>query len=194
MIRYRDTARIGNRTVAYTVTSHGRYKSPKMRYGRDGLCVIVPESYGKAQVDKFIAQNTQWIADREEARNIDVDPAVRKRTEPEFETLIKTVFTRIYHTYAASFIPDSAMPVIRFRQMKTVIANKNERKNELTFSRSLTYSDKDAVGFAAAYGFALLCGEAGSSAFFNALGAACPGWKKLRSKLPESLQYSVRRY
>ncbi len=195
LIRYRSSILIGNTTVNYTVTSHKGYKKPAMRFDNTGLRVIVPESYGSAQTDKFIADNSEWIAAHEEARKNGTGANdAGKRTAAEFETLTKTVFTRMFHTHAPAMLCDSAMPDIRFRHMKTVIVSKSERKNELTFSRSLTYSDKDAVTFAAAYGFSLLCGEPGSSEFLNAMDTVCPGWKKLRSKLPESLQNSVRRY
>ena len=195
MIRYRSSTLIGNTIVNFTVSSHKGYKKPVMRFDKNGLLVIVPESYGSAQTDKFIADNSEWIAAHEEARKDAAEAnETGKRTEAEFETLTKAVFTRLFHSHAPAMLRDSAMPDIRFRHMKTVIVSKSERKNVLVFSRSLTYSDKDAVTFAAAYGFALLCGEPGSSEFLNAIDTVCPGWKKLRSKLPESLQNSVRRY
>ena len=164
-----------------------------MRYGPDGLTVIVPESFGSAAIEKFLRDNSGWIAEHDVSlRESAAGRTGQHRSPDEFETLARSVFSRLYHSADSVLKQSVPLPSVRFRQMKTVIANYNARKNEITFSRALTDCEKDVVSMAVSYSVSLLYGEPGSEAFNDTFKKLCPSWRELRSMLPESLKASMR--
>ena len=192
MVTYKRTIFIDGKTVRYVVNSTNRVSSPRMKYDQEGLTVIVPGSYVKSDIEKFIRENSAWITEHESERSVTGTPnKPLARSKEEYELLLKTIFTRMFHSSDLIKNGFSQMPSIRFRQMKTVIASYKIDKNELTFTRALTASPKRAITLAAAYGVALLSGTPGSEQFALVLNKICPDWRGIRSALPDSLRSSL---
>jgi predicted metal-dependent hydrolase len=187
MARYKSQVTVSGKTIRYIVSTRSRLNAPKMRYGTEGLEVIVPETYGSSTVEKYIRDNAEWILSHENGT-----PA-EGRTQEEFEALARALTTRFYHMSEISKEENAAIPAIRFRQMKTVAAGYDSEKNVLTFSRMLTSSSKEAITMVSAYGIALMSGKPGTEQFGRELNKLCPDWRKIRSALPDTMKLSFGR-
>ena len=188
MQEYKGKISIAGKEIRYSVRSRSGLGSIRMKYGPGGLTVIAPESCGSASIEKYLLDNSEWIIDRIASNKGTNVSGEITRTKDEYETLLCTIFKRLYHSSDIFKDNPSGIPSIRFRQMKTVIASYNIDRKELTFTRALTASPKKAITLAAAYGVALLSGIPGSEQFALVLNKICPDWRGIRSALPDSLR------